>query len=40
MEVRGLRIGVAIDEKWFCMSMTSRAVVLGLGFRCLVMYFL
>lgn len=32
-------IGVAMEEKWFCTSMTKRTHDFGFGFRLLVSYF-
>lgn len=32
------RMGVAIEEKWFCMSITRSAEIFGLGKRCRISY--
>lgn len=33
-------IGLAMEEKWFCISITNKTEVLGLGFWFLIWYFL
>ena len=40
MVIELLRIGLAIDENSFCMSITNKAEVLGFGSRFLISYFL